>query len=330
MTPARPAGRAISAGGDSATARRLGLATLAVVGGGALWQGWRAAAGAADRDRRPRRRERPSPESRVLHGSAALLAASVLADSAVEHYRGSFRNPGMFTPLVTAALTMLAGLSGAAGAGGRRARRGRGGVYATAGAAGAIGAGFHIYDILRRPSGLSWLNLFYAAPPGAPAALSLAGMLGAAADHIEAADKGRPARLLGLPAGRALAALTGLGIAGTVGEAGLLHYRGAFQNPFMYVPVTVPPIAAALMVGAAVSPRPSRAHPLTRLWLGLTALLGIAGVGFHAFGVSRAMGGWRNWSQNLIDGPPLPAPPSFSALAVAALAALSLLERDHG
>jgi hypothetical protein len=34
------------------------------------------------------------------------------------------------------------------------------------------------------------------------------------------------------------------------------------------------------------------------------------------------MGGWRNWSQNLLNGPPLPAPPAFTALAIAGLAAL--------
>jgi hypothetical protein len=64
-----------------------------------------------------------------------------------------------------------------------------------------------------------------------------------------------------------------------------------------------------------------------RLCLKLTALLGFAGVGFHAYGVSRNMGGWRNWSQNVLNGPPLPAPPSFTGLALAGLAALSLIER---
>jgi hypothetical protein len=49
-------------------------------------------------------------------------------------------------------------------------------------------------------------------------------------------------------------------------------------------------------------------------------------VGFHLFGLSRRMGGFRNWSQNLLAGPPLPAPPAFSALALAALAALDLLQ----
>ncbi|CFL08012.1 membrane protein [Burkholderia pseudomallei] len=42
------------------------------------------------------------------------------------------------------------------------------------------------------------------------------------------------------------------------------------------------------------------------------------------------MGGWRNWAQNLLAGPPLPAPPGFSALALAGLSAVSLAEREAG
>ena len=41
-------------------------------------------------------------------GRPATLAPSVLADSAVEHYRGSFDNPAMFTPLIVSALSTLA------------------------------------------------------------------------------------------------------------------------------------------------------------------------------------------------------------------------------
>ena len=46
------------------------------------------------------------------------------------------------------------------------------------------------------------------------------------------------------------------------------------------------------------------------------------------YGVARNMGGWRNWRQNVLNGPPLPAPPSFTGLALAGLAALGLME-DH-
>jgi hypothetical protein len=53
-------------------------------------------------------------------------------------------------------------------------------------------------------------------------------------------------------------------------------------------------------------------------------------MGFHAQGVRRSMGGWRNWSQNLLAGPPLPAPPAFTGMALAGLAALLLLEEEAG
>jgi hypothetical protein len=93
----------------------------------------------------------------------------------------------------------------------------------------------------------------------------------------------------------------------------------------MYLPVTLPPIAAALMAEAALGAE--RPRPLTRGWLRATALLGAVGVGFHIGGVGRGMGGWRNWRQTMIDGPPIPAPPSFTGLALAGLAALGLMER---
>ena len=65
---------------------------------------------------------------------------------------------------------------------------------------------------------------------------------------------------------------------------------------------------------------------VARSLLHLTTWLGVVGVGFHAWGVQRRMGGWSNWSQNLLAGPPLLAPPAFTGLAVAGLAALDLLE----
>src|SRR5581483_7933471 len=185
----------------------------------------------------------------------------------------------------------------------------------------------HAYNILKRPGGLSWSNLFYAAPVGAPAALTLAGLLGRGAELVRDARPWRRATVRGLSAGRVLAATASIGLAGTVGEAGLLHFRGNFQNPAMILPVTAPPVASALLGAAAV--RPGRGiNTIARWWLRLTALLGIGGVGFHAYGVSRGMGGWRNWSQNILNGPPLPAPPSFTGLAIAGLAALALLDEE--
>ena len=50
--------------------------------------------------------------ARRLNRGCALLSASVLADSAVEHYRGSFHNKAMVAPLVTAALSLAVSAHG--------------------------------------------------------------------------------------------------------------------------------------------------------------------------------------------------------------------------
>jgi hypothetical protein len=86
-------------------------------------------------------------------------------------------------------------------------------------------------------------------------------------------------------------------------------------------------VAGALLLRNAVGSS-RRGRWLAGLWLKVTAALGLLGVGFHAWGVQRNMGGWRNWRQTVLDGPPLPAPPSLTGLALAGLAALGLLE-DH-
>jgi len=262
--------------------------------------------------------------ARRLNRAAGLLATSVLADSATEHYRGSFQNPAMFVPLISALLTL------AVSAHGQGDRRGgihavRDTTYALAGLAGIAGTGFHIYNVAKRPGGFSWHNLFYGGPIGAPFALAIAGLLGVTAERVRDNTRQRTPTVVGLPAGRVMAAVSGIGMLGTAGEAGLLHFRGAYHDPAMFLPVTVPPVAAALLGNTALGPaRVDRR--LARWWLRLTAALGFIGTGFHIFGVARNMGGWRNWRRNLLNGPPIPAPPSFTALALAGLAALGLLQ----
>ena len=291
--------------------RRLALPPLGVAGGdGALRVGQQTTVRAARR----------------LNRASGMLALSVLADSAVEHYRGSFRNKAMFTPLVVSAMALAVSAHGTAD---RRegAHVVRDGVYALTALTGVAGTGFHVYNVLKRPGRLAWQNLFYGAPLGAPAAILLSGLLGVYSERLRDIPRGPAPRVLGLPAGRALAAISGIGLFSTAGEAGLLHFRGAYHNPFMFAPVTIPPVGAVMMGDAALG-RPGRNLRLTRWWMRLTMALGFAGVGFHAYGVARNMGGWRNWRQNVLNGPPLPAPPSFTGLAMAALAALGLME-DH-
>lgn len=255
-----------------------------------------------------------------LSGASALLATAALADSATEHYRGAFHNKTMVLPLAVAAAALGASLHGAGDHAARPSiTRHFGQVLALV--TGVVGTGFHVYNVTKRPGGWSWLNLFYAAPLGAPAALSLAGMIGGMAERLRGSRS-----LFGFVPGRLIARLVSLGLLGSAGEAALMHFRGAYHNPAMVIPVTAPPVAAALLTGATLCPRLAR--PATLALRAITAM-GLIGAGFHAYGIQRNMGGWRNWSQNILNGPPLPAPPAFTALAMAGLAALKLIERER-
>ena len=263
--------------------------------------------------------------ARYLNGAASILSFSVLTDSAMEHYRGAYHNPAMYLPPIMAGaslanslhMTLTPAHSGVA----------RTALCGLALATGLGGFGFHLYNIGKREGGFDFLNLFYGAPLGAPFAITLAGLAGLAASRLVLeGEQKQPRRLLGLPAGPLLAWSTAAGLIGTVAEAALLHFRGAFHNPFMFLPVTLPPMTAVAMAIPAVKPGAARwAKPM----LQATAAMGVAGAGFHAYGVSRNMGGFYNWSQNLLNGPPLPAPPSFSGVALAGLGAIKLLEAQQ-
>ncbi len=119
--------------------------------------------------------------TRTFNRSSALLALSVLADSAMEHYCGSYDNPAMYAPLVASTLSLVTGLhDGRDHEPERHAIRGS--IYLSAALAGITGTGFHLYNITKRPGGWNWHDLFYAAPIGTPMALLLSGALGAVAE----------------------------------------------------------------------------------------------------------------------------------------------------
>ena len=257
--------------------------------------------------------------AQALGAGAAILCVSVALDSALEHYRGRFKDPAMFVGPSMALLGL-----GAAAYIAFRPERANDKLpkvaLLTVGATGLIGLGFHAYNILKRPGEVDALNLFYGAPFGAPAALTLAGLYGVIAGEMLS---GRDYVRTRLP--RHTAGLIAFSLMGTVAEAGWMHFRGAFQDPAMFAPVTIPPLAAIAIGAAALSPRAAVvAEPLLKA----TAVLGIAGPIFHAYGIHRNMGGWKNWSQMILQGPPLPAPPAFLGIAAAGLGILPALKGE--
>ena len=113
--------------------------------------------------------DRNHQAAQALGAGAAILCVSVALDSALEHYRGEFKDRAMFVGPTMA----LLGLSTAAYiafrpecANDRLPKL----ALITVGATGLIGLGFHAYNVLKRPGELDALNLFYGAPFGAPAA----------------------------------------------------------------------------------------------------------------------------------------------------------------
>lgn len=311
--PARPAGR-----GYGTPARGLGTVLAIVVTGITAAVAVKGIASARDSGTSHSFAKDNLAERRLRHG-ATILGASVLADSAIEHFRGNYHNPAMYVAPTAAVATMIASLSND-GSGTTTTRIGNG-VQISATAIGVAGLGFHVYNVLKRPGAFSWNNLFYAAPIGAPGALAVAGLLGLGATKISSGKT--PATLHRW--GRVLAGFTGASLFATTAEVALLHFRGSFHNPVMVLPVTLAPAAGLALCATAV--KPDSAPALTRRLLQATALLGPIGTAFHAWGVSRNMGGWKNWRQNMLAGPPMPAPASFTGLALAGLAALRLLGR---
>lgn len=269
------------------------------------------------------RRSPPPRAARYAAYGAALLAASVLADSAMEHYRGNYKKQAMKVAPFAAALTLITALAASTS---RSAGLLKTTIFGGAMATGLFGLGFHMKNILRRPGGLSFNNLFYRAPFGAPGALVLAGAAGVGAIKATEAAKSPGGRAR---AGTLMGGVTALGLFGLTAEIGLLHFRGAFHDKLMYAPVATVPLTGLAVTAATASGAPG-VTAFARNALLTTMGLGIVGTGLHAYGVSRNMGGFRNWTQNLFQGPPIAAPPSLLGIGLMGLSALSLLDPKKG
>ena len=99
----------------------------------------------------------------------------------------------------------------------------------------------HYYGILSKPGGYRrFLNsLLYGAPPLAPLALTAMGVFALIARGLA----GTP-DVAGVPLRTALLVTMDVCFFGAVLQTGVLHFRGAFNNPLMYAPLTIPVLAA--------------------------------------------------------------------------------------
>ncbi|MBV8585057.1 MAG: hypothetical protein JO308_02120 [Verrucomicrobia bacterium] len=293
-------------------------------------------------------------ESHVREGrfqrSLALVAglSSILAGAEVayEHYRGSYGQKIMYTPVI---LSVAMACSGVWGAFNRRvARTLLRWVSAITLADGLVGFCFHIRGIARKPGGwrLPITNIIMGPPIFAPLLFGVSAYLGGLASFLRpeeipadtAVRSWRPGRLdvgkkLSLASeirqGRYqkhLALVTILGTLFSGSEALYSHYKNNFQYRSQWTPVILSP----LLIGSAAAAIPSQRAAQTALPLfSILAMVdGAVGFAFHVRGVWRRPGGKKKLFYNIIYGPPIFAPLLFAACGFVGLLA-SMMRREN-
>ena len=253
----------------------------------------------------------------------ALLTLLVLADAWAGHYRRGFIHRAQYAPFLSGGLLVIFAVAAVVAP--RTcwievALRATGWLAI---AAGLIGFCFHhYYGIVRKPGGYKWLlnSLMYGAPPLAPLALTAMGVFALIAERglVGAPD------IAGIPIRTALLATIVVSLFGAIVQAGILHFRGAFNNPLMYAPLTIPVFTVFAGIWMMVEPSHVALIALVSLFW-LTLLTGFVGLGMHLRGFDRQMAGLYVPLFNWLQGPPAFAPTLFVGLAAIGLVTTGLL-----
>jgi hypothetical protein len=254
---------------------------------------------------------------------AALQALIVMPDAFIGHYRSGFDLRAQYAPFIVGLLLAVSAVAAAIVPHVRGVARAAviAGMLALVG--GLIGVGYHHwYGITTKPGGYRWLlhHLMHHAPPLAPLALFAAGAL----EVLGAVGASGTEQVFGTPIRGLALAVVGVTLAGATLQAGLLHYRGSYHNPAMYLPVVVLPLAGIAAVWSAISPGgASLVLASSLLWA--TFLSGFIGAGMHLRGMDRQMGGLYLGVAAILEAPPPGAPLFVAAVGAGGLVALQLL-----
>jgi hypothetical protein len=250
----------------------------------------------------------------------AVLTLLLLADAFAGHYRSGFIFRSQYAPFISGGLlvvtAVLAVLKPEA-AWTNLALRVAGCLAIISG---LVGFGFHhYYGIAKKPGGYKWLlhYLMYGAPQLAPLALAITGALAIVAAHGLVNE----VSFAGLSLRTALLALVSMALVGATLQATILHYRGSFNNPLMFAPLTAPVLAVVMSIWTIIAPNDLVLSALTIL-LWLTFLIGFVGLGMHLRGFGRQMGGLYVTIFNWLEGPPAFAPALFTGFAGVGLIAI--------
>ncbi len=251
-----------------------------------------------------------------------FMTALLLSDAWAGHYRRDFAHLVQYAPFPVGCLLILFALAATIAPRALAPSLALQAASWLAIVAGLGGFGFHhYYGMLRKPGGYRrWLDsLMYGAPPLAPLALALMGALALTARRGELGLT----EIAGIRLGTALLMMTVVGLCGAIAQAAILHFRGAFNNPLMYAPLTVPLLAVLAGIWMLVAPSsPARLTTIGLLWL--TFLTGFVGLGMHLRGFDRQMAGLYVPLFNWLQGPPAFAPALFAGLAALGLVVMTL------
>ena len=262
-----------------------------------------------------------------------------------EHYKGSYSNPVMYTPVILSGVLASAGLLGVFS---RRAARTilRWSSCVTL-ADGVIGFFFHVRGVARKPGGWSLMvtNIVMGPPIFAPLLFGTSAYLGLMASYLRREEDlhaigarsehwlegfafGKSNWRRNLRHGRFqkhLSTPTILWAFFTGFEALYSHYKTNFRYKAQWTPVLLTPVLMAAAAGAVKSPRVAN----TALPIASALALADGAVGFyyHARGIVRRPGGIKKPLYNTLYGPPIFAPLLFAACGFLGLMA-SLLRRE--
>lgn len=263
-----------------------------------------------------------------------------------EHYKGSYSNPVMYTPVALSGALAASGLLGVFSR--RCAQTVLRWVSSVTLADGLIGFCFHVRGIARKPGGWSLpvTNIVMGPPIFAPLLFGTSAYLGWMASYLRREEDlhrlgGRtrgfaveiaPRRSdwrTNLAYGRFqkhLSALTVLWALFSGFEALYSHYKTNFRYKAQWTPVLLTPVLMASAAGAIKSRR--LANTALPIASALALVDGAVGFFYHARGIARRPGGMKKPLYNTLYGPPIFAPLLFAACGFLGVMA-SLLRREH-
>ncbi len=289
--------------------------------------------------------------SHIQHGtfqrsmSLLVFGTSIVsgAEVAYEHYRGSYSNPVMYSPVILSGVLSVAGIAGFFS---RRMAETflRYTSWITL-ADGLIGFGFHVRGIARKPGGwrMPIVNLVMGPPVFAPLLFGTSAYLGVIASYLQREEdhgwKGRTIEAKSalrrpdfrddIRVGRFqkhLCVVAAVGTLASGAEAWYSHYKNNFKYKVQWSPILLTP----LLAGAALTSLPSKrvANTLLPVAAGLAMLNGVVGTGYHLRGILRRPGGRKKPLYNILYGPPIFAPMLFAACGMLGMMAY-LMRRER-